>query len=326
MSHESASAALPPGSDDVLGEILAGLGARQKTLPAKLFYDEAGCELFNRITQLPEYYVTRAEVALLDRHADEIASRAPAPTAAGGAVLVEYGAADESKGVRLLDAATAHFQAYVPIDIAPSALEAIAARMQASHPDVLLSPIAADFLQPLTLPPAVARLPSMGFFPGSTIGNFRPPTVVRFLEFVRQTLSGAGEPCFVVGTDLRKEPARLIPAYDDAAGVTAAFNRNILNHVNLIADADFDPDGFVHRAIWNERDGRIEMHLQSRGAQTVQVAGNVIRFVSGETIHTEDSYKHTRDGFVTLAAAAGWRSDGFWTDPDGLFGMHLLRG
>lgn len=319
---------VPPGSgpdNPVLDEILAGLGHRQKTLPAKLFYDEAGCDLFNRITELPEYYVTRAEVALLDVHAGEIASHAPR-SPDQGAALVEYGASDESKGVRLLDAEGAHFAAYVPIDIAPSALAAISDRMQSSHPHLTLAPVVADFLQPLALPASVAAFPAMGFFPGSTIGNFRPDVVVRFLRQARRTLWVDGRSCFVVGTDLRKDPARLIPAYDDAQGVTASFNRNILNHVNRIAEADFDPESFTHRAIWNEQDGRIEMHLQSRVAQTVRLAGHTIRFSAGETIHTEDSYKHTRDGFMSLATEAGWRSEAFWTDPDGLFGMHLLLG
>ncbi len=311
-------AAEPAGT--VLDEILAGLSAPQKTLPAKLFYDETGCALFNRITLLPEYYVTRAEMALLGLHAAEIAAHAPP-----GAALVEYGASDEAKGVALLDARRRNFAAYVPVDIAAPALAAIAARMRASHPALAVHTIAADFLRPLVLPDAVARLPAFGFFPGSTIGNFRPPMVRRFLRTVRHTLSGTGAPGFVVGTDLRKDPSRLLPAYDDAAGTTAAFNRNILSHVNRIADGDFDPDAFAHRAVWNAHEGRIEMHLESRSAQAVQVAGRTVRFRAGETIHTEDSYKHTPDGFRALAADAGWRSGGFWSDPDGLFGMHLLR-
>ena len=308
----------PPRS--VLDEILAGLSTPQKTLPAKLFYDEAGCALFNRITLLPEYYVTRAEMALLDRHAPEIAAHAPP-----GAALIEYGASDEAKGVALLDAGR-DFAAYVPVDIAGPALAAIAERMRDSHPALAVVAVAADFLQPLALPPSVAGLPPFGFFPGSTIGNFRPPMVGRFLRAVRATLSGADAPGFVVGTDLRKDPGRLLPAYDDAAGVTAAFNRNILLHVNRIAEAGFEPDAFDHRAVWNAQEGRIEMHLQSRHAQAVEVAGRTIRFRPGETIHTEDSYKHTPDGFAALATEAGWRSAGFWSDPDGLFGMHLLRG
>ena len=305
----------------VLAEIVAGLSGRQKTLPAKLFYDEAGCALFNQITQLPEYYVTRAEMALLDRHAPEIAAQAPQ-----GAALVEYGASDEAKGARLLDAGGGRFAAYVPIDIAAPALRDIVGRMRTSHPGLAVTPIAADFLQPLTLPPAVSDLPACGFFPGSTIGNFRPPMVIRFLGHVRDTLSGREPPVFVIGTDLRKDPSRLIPAYDDPAGVTAAFNRNILRHVNRLAAADFDPDAFAHRVIWNAHEGRIEMHLQSVSAQTVRLGDATIRFAAGESIHTEDSYKHTRDGFLSLAAQAGWRPDGFWTDPDGLFGMHRLRG
>ncbi len=305
----------------VLDEILAGLSAPQKTLPAKLFYDEAGCALFNRITLLPEYYVTRAEMALLHRHAPEIAAYAPP-----GAALIEYGASDEAKGVALLDAGRRDFTAYVPVDIADPALLAIADRMRRSHPALAVVTVAADFLQPLALPPAVAGLPPFGFFPGSTIGNFRPPMVRRFLRTVRATLSAADAPGFVVGTDLRKDPSRLLPAYDDSEGITAAFNRNILHHVNRIADAEFEPDAFAHRVVWNAHEGRIEMHLESRTAQAVRVAGRTVRFRAGETIHTEDSYKHTPAGFLALAAEAGWRSGGFWSDPDGLFGMHLLRG
>ena len=308
----------PPRS--VLDEILAGLSAGQKTLPAKLFYDEAGCALFNRITSLPEYYVTRAEMALLGRHAAEIAAHAP-PGAAlmPAAPAAAMGGAGRAPGRR-------DFAAYVPVDIAGPALAAIAARMRRTHPGLPVVTVVADFLQPLALPPSVARLPPFGFFPGSTIGNFRPPMVGRFLRAVRDTLSGVDAPWFVVGTDLRKDPSRLLPAYDDGEGVTAAFNRNILRHVNRIAPAGFDPDAFDHRAVWNAQEGRIEMHLQSRHAQAVEVGGRVIRFRAGETIHTEDSYKHTPDGFLALAAEAGWRSAGFWSDPDGLFGMHLLRG
>ncbi|MCQ8241613.1 L-histidine N(alpha)-methyltransferase [Rhizosaccharibacter radicis] len=316
--------AVAPAPDPaVVAEILAGLGGAQKTLPAKLFYDAEGCELFNRITRLPEYYVTRAEMALLDRHAAAIAATAPA-----GAALVEYGAADESKALRLIDAAPGRFGAYVPVDIAPGALLAIGERMRQSHPALPVQAVEADFLQPLALPAVAAGRPAFGFFPGSTIGNFRPDTVLRFLSQARDTLSsGEGGPaCFVIGTDLRKSPDRLLPAYDDAAGVTAAFNLNILRHVNRLADGTLDPEGFAHRAVWNSHEGRMEMHLVSRAAQEARVAGTLVRFRAGESIHTEDSYKHTREGFVALAARAGWRPAGFWTDEDELFGMHLLLG
>ncbi len=310
-----------PTPPDVTVEILSGLTAAQKTLPAKLFYDDAGCALFERITRLPEYYVTRAENALLARHAAEIAAHAPI-----GAALVEYGAADESKGMRLVDAGTRAFTAYVPIDIAPGALDAIVSRMGESHPAMPVLPVAADFMQPLVLPATLSDRPCFGFFPGSTIGNFRPPAVHRFLGNVRETLSGTATPMLVVGTDLRKDETMLIPAYDDADGVTARFNLNILSHVNQIAAGDFDTATFRHRARWNAHEGRVEMHLESLVNQSVMVAGTPISFRRGETIHTEDSYKHTREGFVALAQAAGWRSGGFWSDPDGLFGMHLLLG
>ena len=331
----AAAGIAPAATDPVTAEILAALSQPQKVLPARLFYDEAGCALFNRITDLPEYYVTRAEMALLDQHAAAIASHAPA-----GAVLVEYGASDEGKGLRLLDAVpgavpgtalgadpgVGRFAAYAPVDIAPAALAGIAERLRATRPALPVHTIVADFTRPLVLPLAVRDRPAFGFFPGSTIGNFRPPIAAQFLRQARDTLAGAGEPVLVVGTDLRKDPAVLIPAYDDAAGVTAAFNRNILRHVNRLTGADFDPDAFAHRAIWNVHEGRIEMHLQSRAGQTVRIANRTIAFAPGETIHTEDSYKHTREGFEALAGRAGWRSTGFWTDPLGLFGMHLLRG
>jgi dimethylhistidine N-methyltransferase len=312
---------LAPSAPSVLDEILSGLSASQKTLPAKLFYDDTGCALFGQITQLPEYYVTRAEMALLAHHRVAIAAHAPS-----GAALVEYGASDEAKGVALLDAGGDSFSAYVPIDIAPAALDAIAARMASSHPGLPVTTIAADFLQPVSLPASLHGRPGFGFFPGSTIGNFRQPMARQFLRHVRDTLSGTPSPRLVVGTDLRKDPTILIPAYDDAAGITAAFNLNVLAHVNRIAPADFDPARFQHRAIWNAHEGRIEMHLESLAAQTVSVGGCQIEFRPNETIHTEDSYKHTREGFVALAQSAGWRSGGFWSDPDGLFGMHLLVG
>ncbi len=310
--------AQPPGD---VSDILAGLGARPKTLPARLFYDEAGCALFGRITGLAEYYVTRAEMALLDAHAPEIVSGV-----APRSVLVEYGASDEAKAAVLLRAGAGHLFGYVPIDVAGPALEALRARMRFSHPELVVQPLEADFTAPLSLPPVVAGRPRLGFFPGSTIGNFEPALVVRFLRQAGADLSRDGEAAarFIIGTDLRKHEAMLLPAYDDAAGVTAAFNRNILLHVNRITGASFDPEMFTHRAVWNQPEGRIEMHLVSRRPQVVEVAGNRIGFAAGESIHTESSYKHTREGFLLLAEAAGWKPDGFWTDPDGRFGMHRL--
>lgn len=303
-----------------VADILAGLARSPRTLPTRLFYDDAGCALFGRITQLPEYYVTRAEMALLDAHAGAIVAGIEP-----GGVLVEYGASDETKADRLLRAAGRDLSAYVPIDIAGTGLAAIQARMRHSHPDLDVRPVKADFTAPVQLPAVGPGQSRLGFFPGSTIGNFEPDMVVRFLRQARADLSqGAGAARFVIGTDLRKDPALLIPAYDDAAGVTAAFNRNILLHVNRIADAAFDPMLFSHRAVWNDAESRIEMHLVSRISQVVQVAGHPIRLAAGESLHTESSYKHTREGFLALAGQAGWTPDGFWTDADGRFGMHRL--
>ena len=302
----------------VQAEILAGLNASQKTLPAKLFYDEEGCRLFHLITDLDEYYLTRTELLLLGSSAGEIAAAAPADT------LVEYGASDETKADFLLD--QGHYETYVPIDIAASALDALAARLAASRPSLTVSPLVADFTKPLRLPVDAATGALCGFFPGSTIGNFEPDLVVTFLENAAQTLSsGDGAARLVVGTDLRKDPDRVLPAYDDDAGVTAAFNKNILAHVNRIAMAEFDLDQFAHRAVWNDAQSRIEMHLVSNGRQAVRVAGHLVQFEDGETIHTESSYKHTRAGFDAFALQAGWRPANFWTDPDGLFGIHLLE-
>lgn len=318
----AATAAVDAASGDIAGdvaaEVLDGLTRRQKTLPAKLFYDEEGCRLFGLITELPEYYLTRTERALLAAAAPEIARFAPADAA-----LVEYGASDEAKAVQLLDAAPGGFAAYVPIDIAAPALRQLAQRMADSHPTIAVHPVVADFLHPLDLPAAIGPLRRFGFFPGSTIGNLDPAMAGRFLRTVRRAL-GRGA-YFLVGADVRKDPALLIPAYDDAAGVTAAFNRNILVRLNREFGADFDPDQFAHCAVWNEAESRIEMHLVSRVAQSVHLLGATIRLASGETIHTENSYKHTVAGLTGIAERAGWRSAAVWTDADALFSLHLFE-
>ncbi len=295
---------------------LPGLLAARKTLPAKLFYDDEGCRLFGEITRLPEYYPTRTELALLREVAPEAVAGVPPCSA-----LVEYGASDEGKAILLLDAAPG-FAAYVPIDVAAGALAALAARLRRTRPKLAVHPVVADFLAPFALPRAVATMPRTGFFPGSTIGNLEPDEARRFLATARQTL-GAGAR-FLVGVDLRKDPAILVPAYDDAEGVTAAFNLNLLRRLNREAGAAFDLDAFAHRATWNPAEGRIEMHLVSLRPQTVRVAGQRIAFAAGETIHTENSYKHTEAGFQALAASAGWCSARVWTDPARLFSLHLL--
>ena len=308
---------MPDGAHDVIAtelqEVLAGLSQDQKMLPAKLFYDAEGCRLFGEITRLPEYYPTRTEEALLARIV-------PMMDKAPGCAVIEFGGSDERKAMILLD----HLGAsdYVPIDIAGSALADLAGRLHASRPALAVHPIVADFMNRITLPKAIDGKPAIGFFPGSTIGNLDPASAHRFLEQAREVLGRGAK--FLVGVDLRKDPSTLIPAYDDAQGVTAAFNRNILNHVNTRFEADFDVARFAHRAIWNPMDGRVEMHLVSLDAQSVGIAGRTIRFVAGETIHTENSYKHSLAGFATMAEAAGWRAAKVWTDDQDLFSLHLL--
>jgi dimethylhistidine N-methyltransferase len=297
----------------LLREVLDGLAKPQKTLPAKLFYDAEGCRLFGAITQLPEYYVTRTELALLARISPDL-PHLP------GCALVEYGASDEAKAMMLVDQIQA--SAYVPIDIAQDALDELTVRLSASRPGLAIHPVAGDFLQPIDLPPVVRDRTLFGFFPGSTIGNLDPAAAVSFLWQVRGTLGSKA--LFLVGVDLRKDPSILIPAYDDSQGVTAAFNRNLLAHLNRTMGTDFDVDGFRHRALWNEHDSRIEMHLESLRPQIVSIADTSVAFAAGETIHTENSYKHTAEGFTAMANQAGWRSRTIWTDNDKLFSVHLL--
>jgi dimethylhistidine N-methyltransferase len=304
---------------DVAEAALDGLTRERKTLPAKLFYDAEGCRLFGEITRLPEYYVTRTELALLREVAPEFGAIAPE-----GAALVEYGASREDKALLLLGAMRGP-RAYVPIDVAAAALDEVAARMAGGT--VAVHPVAGDFLDALSLPAAVRALPAVGFFPGSTIGNFDPDEAVAFLARARRTLAGAnkGSALFLVGVDLRKDPALLIPAYDDAAGITAAFNLNLLARLNREAAADFDLSRFRHEARWNDAESRIEMHLVSTSDQVVHVGGQAIGFARGETIHTENSYKHGVAGFQQTAARAGWRPRQVWTDEARLFSLHLLQ-
>ncbi|HET9148254.1 MAG TPA: L-histidine N(alpha)-methyltransferase [Acetobacteraceae bacterium] len=310
---------LAPARTSVVDEALAGLTASRKSLPPKFFYDRTGCELFGAITGLPEYYPTRTERLILGGCMPELAALTPQ-----GAALVEYGASDEGKAAILLDALD--LAAYVPIDIAHEALEGLRRRMLRSHPGLPVHPLAADFTDdscPFSLPRAVRGLPVLGFFPGSTIGNFDPLAARMLLASMRKTL-GQGA-ALLIGVDLRKPEEILVPAYDDAEGVTAAFNLNLLARLNREADADFDLGGFAHRAIWNGKESRIEMHLESLAEQTVHVAGVPVSFRQGETIHTENSYKYTPQRFVSLAAEAGWHGARMWTDPDRLFSVHLLR-
>ncbi|MDR3534258.1 MAG: L-histidine N(alpha)-methyltransferase [Rhodopila sp.] len=302
---------------DVVEAALAGLAASPKTLPAKLFYDDEGCRLFYKITTLPEYYLTRTETALLKSIAPSLV-----PAGLRDAVLIEFGGSDETKARVLLDLPERPFRTYVSIDVASPALLEMQARLSEAHPGLTVVPIVADFMQCLRLPPL--GTPRMGFFPGSTIGNLDPDVAIRFLTTARTSL-GAGS-WFLLGADLRKSPDVLLPAYNDAAGVTAAFNLNLLRRLNREADADFDLGSFQHEAVWNDADSRIEMHLISTRDQIVHLTDRTFYFREGESIHTENSYKHTKERVLDIARCAGWEPHRVWTDHAGLFGVFLLQG
>ncbi|MES2340230.1 MAG: ergothioneine biosynthesis protein EgtB [Pseudomonadota bacterium] len=298
-------------------DVLAGLAKPQKSIPAKYFYDAEGSRLFEAICDLPEYYPTRTEAALLRAKAGEMAAAIPA-----GAALVEFGSGASTKTRLLLDAAP-QLAAYVPIDISKDALDAAAQAIGRDYPGLLVAPLVDDFTTALSLPSAVAGMTSVGFFPGSTIGNFRPDEATAFLAGARRLL-GHGA-AFLVGMDIVKDEATLVAAYDDAQGVTAAFNLNLLTRINRELDGDFDLGAFRHRAVWNAQESRMEMHLVSTRAQSVSVAGRSFAFAAGETLHTENSYKFTVDGFGKLAAAAGWRLEQRWESAAPSFAMVLLR-
>ena len=299
-------------SDDVL----AGLMAEPKRLPPKYFYDQFGSELFQRITTLPEYYPTRIEAGLLEAHAVDIAKLIP-PDAA----VVEFGAGSSEK-TRILLRAAPHVSAYAPVDISGAFLAAEALRLQEEMPNLQVLPVEADFTRPFVLPAALGQRPRVGFFPGSTIGNFEPHEADTLLRHAAAML-GPGA-LFVVGVDLVKDPEVLTAAYNDTAGVTAAFNLNLLERINRELDGDFDLDRFEHDAFYNAAEGRIEIYIKSLADQIVTVAGRAIRFAAGERIHTEDSCKYTIGEFQRMAAHAGFRPSRHWTDADAMFSVHLL--
>jgi dimethylhistidine N-methyltransferase len=298
-------------------DVLAGLTARPKRLPPKYFYDETGSRLFEQITQLPEYYPTRTELAILAANAPEIARLLPGHTA-----LVEFGSGSFRKARILLDVAPA-ITAYVPVDISSEMLGEEAAELRRDYPRLAVLPVPADFTQPFRLPPTVARLPHAGFFPGSTIGNFEPHDASAFLRHAGRML-GAGA-ILIIGIDLVKDTNVLNAAYDDEAGVTAKFNLNLLTRINRELEGTFDLENFSHQAFYNTVRRRVEMHLASRKRQSVSVCGRRIDFRAGDTIHTESSYKYTVESFVALARGSGWMPLAAWSDPQGYFSVQALK-
>jgi L-histidine Nalpha-methyltransferase len=300
---QTAEGALDPSLRD---DVLRGLRATPKTLPPKLFYDAAGAELFERITTLPEYYLTRAELEILQRRTGEIAE-----ITGPGAVLVEYGSGAGVK-VRLLLDALDEPAAYIPVDISAVQLARVAEEIRAEYSHVPVHPVCADYTRPLDIPALHPRRRRLAFFPGSTIGNFHPTEAAAFLHRIRNTLGHDG--ALVLGVDRVKDAAILNAAYNDAEGVTEAFNLNMLRRLNRDLAADFDLTRFAHRAFFNERAGRVEMHLESLVRQTVTVAGERFTFEQGETIWTESSYKYDEVALETLVTSATFTTTRLWTD------------
>jgi dimethylhistidine N-methyltransferase len=294
---------------------LEGLSRRPKGLSPKWFYDAHGSELFEAITTLPEYYLGRTERAILAARLPEIGGHVP-----DGAVLVELGSGASVKTRLLLDGLP-HLSGYVPVDISSEFLARTAAQLAADYPDLPVTPIVADFMAEIVAPEPGGR-PIVGFFPGSTLGNLDPDGSVALLARLRAWPDHAA---LILGVDLVKAPEVLEAAYDDARGVTAAFNLNLLARLNREAGADFDLAAFRHRAVWNAPASRVEMRLESLRAQEVRIAGRTIAFAGGETIHTENSHKFTTESLAAMAAAAGWHVADVLTDPEALFAVAILR-
>lgn len=317
----------------LVADVLRGLKGTPKRLSPVYFYDERGSELFDEICELPEYYVTRTETQILATHAQDIADRIGA-----NALLVELGSGASTKTRLLLDRLP-DLAAYVPVDISRTHLMAAAQRIAISYPGLEVLPACADFTQAFPLPKP-KRTPSrvVVYFPGSTIGNFDPPAAVELMKVMSRIAGATVAPArlgtanptttaggLVIGFDLVKDPAILERAYDDAAGVTAEFNLNVLRRLNRDLGADFDLGAFRHQARWVPEGNRIEMRLISKVAQTVTIAGEEISFVADEAIITEHCHKYTAESFAAQAAAAGWSARQTWADPRDYFNVQYLE-
>ena len=308
---------ISPEQEVMLRDVLEGLAAEQKAIPSLYFYDERGSALFEQITELPEYYPTRTEVAIMESHGAEMAA-AIGP----GVRLVELGSGSSMKTGRLLK----HLEspaAYVPVDISQEHLLAAAERIAAEFPAIEVLPVCADFSEPMELPqPRAEALRNVAYFPGSTLGNFPQDMAANLLALMSEEMGPGGG--MLIGVDLKKAPEKVVPAYDDAAGVTAQFNLNLLQRLNRELGADFDLDGFTHRAVWDEAGSRIQMHLVSRREQTVTIRDHRFHFHPGEHILTEYSHKYSLEAFAEFAAANGFRVERVWTDPEQLFSVQYL--
>jgi len=299
-------------------DVLRGLTASPKRLPPKYFYDDAGSLLFERITELPEYYPTRCELAILRAHAAEIVQLIPP-----GAALIEFGSGSTKKARILLRAARS-LACYVPVDICGEMVEREAAELRRDFPALKVLAVTADFTRSFELPAAAeAASARVGFFPGSTIGNFEPHEAAAFLRHAARML-GPGA-VLIVGVDLIKSAEVLKAAYNDKAGITAKFNLNLLKRINRELGGTFKLDTFEHHAVYNRERNRVEMHLASLKRQKIKVAGESVDFRAGETIHTENSYKYSAESLAALARGVGWLPAGAWTDADQYFSIQVFK-
>ena len=303
-------------ANDFASDVLQGLNKRPASIPPKYFYDTKGSQLFDAITELPEYYQTRTEIKILQDNADEIAHHVGT-----GRLLVEPGGGSCAKVHILLEGLKP--MAYVPMDISRQHLQLATEELAIAFPWLEIHVACTDFTQVMALPPTAPEGTKVAFFPGSSIGNFDPKDAVKFLVSIAQLVKPKGY--LLIGVDLKKDKTILDAAYNDNAGVTAQFNLNLLRRINRELDADFDLSAWQHKAFYNELAGRIEMHLVSQCEQQVSIEGNQFKFSNGETIHTENSYKYTTQEFIKLAQQAGFESVALWVDADQLFSVHLFR-
>jgi L-histidine Nalpha-methyltransferase len=309
---------LAPGEESFRDAVLAGLGRASKRIPCKFFYDARGSALFEEICRLPEYYPTRTEIAILEDYSSDIAAQMGPHCR-----LIEFGSGASQK-VRLLLQALERPAAYVPVDISREHLRDAATGLAEDFPSVPVIAVCADYTRPFPLPPLPgAGGKRVGFFPGSTIGNFEPDPAVAFLANYARILGPGGE--MLIGVDLKKETDILEAAYNDRAGVTAAFNLNLLERINRELDGDLDMDRFEHLAFYSSAEGRVEIYIRSLANQAARIAGKRFDFAKNELIHTEYSYKYSVEEFRSLAARAGFRPVDTWTDPAELFSVHYFR-
>ena len=309
---------LAPGEESFRDAVVKGLARSRKAIPCKFFYDERGSSLFEEICRLPEYYPTRTEIAILEENAEDIAAQMGVYSR-----IIEFGSGASHKA-RILLQALDRPVAYVPVDISREHLREAAASLAEDFPELAITAVCADYTGPFSLPPLPGPVGKrVGFFPGSTIGNFEPEAAARFLANCAQILGAGGE--MLIGVGLKKDTAILDAAYNDRSGATAAFNLNLFERINRELNGDLDLDLFEHYAFYSETNGRVEIYIRSLADQQATIAGQRFDFAAGELIHTEYSYKYSVGEFRSLAARAGFRPVDTWTDPAELFSVHYFR-